>query len=342
MYTEEQVRIIRILREDEVKWSTISKVIQKSEAALKTWWVRNRLLVDLPPKPIISKKKTGGRVGLQIKKLVQENPKLSSRDLVGELRTQFSAEKDLPHKTTINNFLLENKLVVVRLLKRPLVSERNKQKRLDFAMKHLEDVDTLIDATIWSDETTVRKAPKDKVITYRVHSSVDKESLPFNYQIQQGGFGVMFWGCISVWGIGPLVALEGSQNQHTYCELLKDHFIDEFKAAKQEYGIDFAFMQDNAPCHKTRKVDDFLRRNGIPTLEWPPQSPDLNPIENIWNIIKARRAKRFGMPANRDELIDQIFTIWNGLEIDVVESCIENMERRLTEVIRMEGRATKY
>jgi hypothetical protein len=342
MYTEEQVRIIKVLRGDDVKWSTIAKVIQKSEATLMSWWSRNRLLVDLPPKPIISKKKTGGRVGLQIKKLVNQNPKITARDIVGELQAQFSGEKDLPKKSTINNFLIENKLVVVKLLKRPLVNERNKQKRLDFAKKHLQNVDTLIDATIWSDETTVRKAPKDKEITFRVHSSVDKEFLPFNHQIQMGGFSVMFWGCISVWGIGPLVALEGSQNQHTYCEMLKNHFIDEFNAAKEEFGIDFQFMQDNAPCHKTRKVDDFLQRNGIPTLEWPPQSPDINPIENIWNIIKARRNKKFGMPANRDELIDQIFTIWDELEIDVVESCIENMDRRLTEVIRMKGRATKY
>ena len=73
-----------------------------------------------------------------------------------------------------------------------------------------------------------------------------------------------------------------------------------------------------------------------------PQSPDLNPIENIWNIIKARRDKKFGIPANWEELIDQIFTIWEELDIGVVENCIENMQRRLTEVIRMQGRATKY
>jgi hypothetical protein len=223
-------------------------------------------------------------------------------------------KKDLPKKSTINTYLLANDLVIVKLLKRPLLSQRNRQKRIEFAKKHLGNVDELIDATIWSDETTVRKCPKDKTITYRVHSSVEKESLPFNHQIQMGGFSVMFWGCISVWGIGPLVALEGNQNQHSYCEMLKNHFINEFKAAKDMYGIDFVFMQDNAPCHKTRKVDDFLQKNGIPTLEWPPQSPDLNPIENIWNIIKARRDKKFGIPANREELIDQIFTIWEELD----------------------------
>ena len=231
---------------------------------------------------------------------------------------------------------------MTKLLNKPFVSEKIKQKRIEFAKKHLQDADYLIDSTIWSDETTVRKAPKGTNLTFRVHSSVEKEDFPFNYQIQMGGFSVMFWGCVSVCGIGPLVALEGSQNQHTYCEMLKNYFLPEFNAAKQLYGIDFVFMQDNAPCHKTRKIKDFLEKNGIPTLEWPPQSPYMNPIENIWNIIKTRRWKKYGMPSTRNELINQIFEIWDNLEIEVVENCIVNMERRLMEVIKMKGRATKY
>lgn len=206
----------------------------------------------------------------------------------------------------------------------------------------MEDPEELTDAVIWSDETTVKKAPKGKNIQLRVHASIPAEELPFNHQFQQGGFSVMFWGCISLWGIGPLVALEGNQNAYTYVDTLKRYFLPEIKAAERLYGFKFTFMQDNAPCHKAKTVTEFLERNGISCLDWPAGSPDLNPIENIWNILKVRRAKKFGFPLNRDELIQQVFTIWNELTIEDCEKCICNMERRLLEVVKMKGRCTKY
>ena len=87
------------------------------------------------------------------------------------------------------------------------------------------------------------------------------------------------------------------------------------------------FMQDNAPCHKTNLVMDFLARNRIQTLDWPPQSPDLNPIENLWAIVKARRFKKFGIPRTRIELIEQIFEMWNAIDFGIPRTRIELIEQ---------------
>ena len=86
-------------------------------------------------------------------------------------------------------------------------------------------------------------------------------------------------------------------NAVNYIELLQDTVLPELAAA----GRPMVFMQDNAPCHKAKVVMDFLAENNIETLRWPPQSPDMNPIENLWAIIKAKRQKNmvFQLPKTR-------------------------------------------
>src|SRR5204863_357974 len=92
-----------------------------------------------------------------------------------------------------------------------------------------------------------------------------------------------------------------------YLELLKVVLIPEIEAA----DINMTFMQDNSPCHKSSKVLDFLRKNNINLLDWPPQSPDMNPIENLWAIIKARRKKKFGVPTSKNEYSISVFKYVN-------------------------------
>jgi transposase len=81
-----------------------------------------------------------------------------------------------------------------------------------------------------------------------------------------------------------------------------------------------AHPNDNAPCHKTNLIMGFLNANRIPTLDLPPQSPDLNPIENLWAIVKRRRFKRFGIPSTKNELIEQIFAIWEEIDQELLDT----------------------
>jgi hypothetical protein len=77
-------------------------------------------------------------------------------------------------------------------------------------------------------------------------------------------------------------------------------------------------------------------------MDWPLQSPDLNPIENLWAIVKARRAKKFRFPTTREELIDQIFDIWDNIEMEIVEKLADSAQKRVSEVLRLKGKNTKY
>lgn len=338
----EELRLIVSMADAGCTNKQIAAATGKKAEAIRQWLVKYRLNQSLPPKVIVDKTITSGRTSLEIKRLISDNPKLTIRDIERKLKDAAGPYKRTPSKSTIGRFLIKNNLVMIKLLKKPLVSIRNIGRRLEFAQKWLEDPDELIYNTIWSDETTVRKMPQGKDILYRVHSSVQKDSLPRNRQIQQGGFSVMFWGCFSSMGLGPLVALEGNQNQHTYVETLREYLLPELAAAKAEFDMDMIFMQDNAPCHKTHKVMDFLADNQVRTLEWPAQSPDLNPIENLWAIIKHRRQKKFGFPTTKIELVDQIFEIWNEVDEELCETLAESIENRLKEVIRLGGQPTKY
>ena len=70
------------------------------------------------------------------------------------------------------------------------------------------------------------------------------------------------------------------------------------------WGSDSYFQQDNAPCHTSRIVREYLAENDVLTLDWPPQNPDINIIENIWHIIKRKLHKNAEYIKNKQDLID--------------------------------------
>ena len=227
---------------------------------------------------------------------------------------------------------------MIKLLKKTLIFPRNQQKRVEFCEEYLNYGPAFWDTVIWSDETTVRQRPQGKELFVRVHSTEMNNFAEVNPQIHSGGFSVMFWGCFSKLGLGPLVALEGTMNSQNYIELLRDFVLPELNAA----GRQMVFRQDNAPCHKARIVMDYFAQNNIETLNWPPQSPDMNPIENLWAIIKAKRQKKYGVPNTKLDLIDQIFDIWSNIDTTIVQNLANSANSRINEVLKLKGKVSKY
>ena len=109
-------------------------------------------------------------------------------------------------------------------------------------------------------------------------------------------------------------------------------------------------MHNNAQCHKTSHISEVLEELQIPVMKWPAQSPDLNPIENLWRDLKARFHLRFrasfNSPSTSSAAFDKyslmIEECWQEQGQDLVDQLIESMLRHCQAVIAAKGGHTKY
>ena len=90
-------------------------------------------------------------------------------------------------------------------------------------------------------------------------------------------------------GVGPLVLLQRIVNVRIHKQLVKDHVLPVLRNSTKQPSI---YMQNNAPCHKAMVVMNFLKAEYVTVIDWPPRSPDLNPIENVGKTLEERSKAR--------------------------------------------------
>ncbi|GFV95631.1 hypothetical protein TNCV_4576321 [Trichonephila clavipes] len=88
-------------------------------------------------------------------------------------------------------------------------------------------------------------------------------------------------------------------------------------------GDKFVFMDDNATCHRTLAVQDCLDSEGIQRLVWPARSPDLNPIENVWEALGRQAAGRNYPPTNKNILIRALTEEWDKLPQQLLDNVVQ-------------------
>ncbi len=104
------------------------------------------------------------------------------------------------------------------------------------------------------------------------------------------------------------------------------------------------FQQDNAPCHKAQTISDwFLEHdNEFTSLKWPPQSPDLNPIEHLWNVVEREIRIMDVQPTNMQQLCDAILSKWTKISEECFQHIVESMPRIIKAVLKAKGGPTQY
>ena len=233
-----------------------------------------------------------------IESKLEEDDEITSVELQRLVGRFFSTEISAP---TIRRYIrMTLEWEVVRTRFGPMISDRNKVKRHEFARMCIETKDTFEDV-IWTDESSIQltrhgRNMRVKIGKERVLKPVAKHSLK-----------VHVWAGISKRGATHICIFDQIMDGALYVKILEDFFLP-FIADKFQ-GTQYRFMQDNDPKHTSRVAKDFYQEKDINWWPTPASSADLNPIERVWAELKhfiARHVK----PLSKKELVEGIRLFW--------------------------------
>ncbi|KAF7709014.1 hypothetical protein HF521_018071 [Silurus meridionalis] len=149
---------------------------------------------------------------------------------------------------------------------------------------------------------------------------------------------LMIWGCMSGKGMGEMTVITSSINAQVYVEILDTFLIPSIERMFGDGSI--IFQDDNASCHRAKSVKTFLQERHIMSMAWPANSPDLNPIENLW--WKLKKMVHDKAPTCKADLATAIRQSWRQIDEVYCLSLAESMPQRIQAVIKARGGATKY
>lgn len=153
----------------------------------------------------------------------------------------------------------------------------------------------------------------------------------------------MVWGAISVHGVSRLHIVEGTMRQDQYQQVLATRLLPQIHEWFGDAADAVIFQQDSAPCHVAKKVKEFIRQQGLSLLDWPGNSADMNPIENIWKMLKDKMNQE-NVITNKRQLMERMLQVWfHDQQLkDCAKSMIRQMPVRIAAVIKARGGWTKY
>lgn len=222
--------------------------------------------------------------------------------------------------------------------------------RLKWCRAHVKWTVSDWQKVVWSDECSVsRYSDAGRLwVTRTSHERWSSECV-----MQKGGgarISSMFWGCFYAGTLGPIVPMDGSVTAANYLDIIQStipEVLDLMPGSPGE-GI---FMQDNATVHKAHIVLQWLDATGYTYIkDWPPYSPDLNPIEHVWRRLKqlfgqqhsALRHSTRGPAYIQARLKEEIPKLWQQIDSDFLQELVESMPRRIRACIKAGGYYTKY
>jgi transposase len=254
--------------------------------------------------------------------------------------------------STIRRRLQEVHIQKWRAAKRPRLNTRHVAKRLQWAKEHRQWQVEDWEKVGWSDECSVEKgADPRQVWVFRRPRELEKFK-PQNVlcKDKSGSVSLMVWGCFAGAHQGPLVSFRGVNTAVTYVTALRENLLPFIESMPRDIKHNFIFQQDNAAIHTAKVTKAWFEEQAFKVMEWPPNSPDMNPIEHMWRVLKAALHKRFpdtstlrGGPEKVREVLEQrLKVVWQDIGADVLTNLVESMPRRVAVLYAAKGWYTSY
>lgn len=307
--------------------SAAAKYMRKSKAFVQKWIQRYKVaknVDDLPERGSIGK--VNKKDEKRIVTLFSRNPALTLRQGQAKL---MAKGLDISYET-IRTLLQIHGLKWRNTMKKPLLTEKHVTKRLAWAH---ENIDRDFENVIFTDECSIWAR---SVLTRTWSTSTNR----LVQRTVKHGIKVHLWGCFSKQGFGTLYLFTDNLNAEKMIKIYKKALLPSAKRWFITKNEDWILQEDNDPKHRSKLCTQWKTQSGIVTLDWPSQSPDANPIENVWAYIKQKlRGRR---TYTLKQLSYEIRRIWRSLPLEYAVKLVESMPRRCQAIIDAGGDWTHY
>lgn len=285
-------------------------------------------------------RKLQGRDIRRIILAIKRNRRISAAELIVDLGLQGVSERTITRAVRLFSPFRSKWCT-----KKPFISMKNIRHRIKWCREHLDWTDEDWLRVVWSDESPyyLRNAVRFRVwrcMGERLKKEYCKGTVKHDKKIN-------VWGCFSGLGIGPLHRIHGIMNKHVYLDILKEvalPWCEEFFPPDEDGIHDYMFQQDKDPKHTSKLVMRWMKKNmnkiHDDPKDWPAQSPDLNPIENLWAYLDFKTKDR--VCNTEDELHQVLEEAWRNLPVDYLRTLALSMPHRLEAVLDARGGPTKY
>ena len=151
----------------------------------------------------------------------------------------------------------------------------------------------------------------------------------------------MMWGCMTWEGAGYACRIHVKMDGDLYVKIL-DEELQESVRFYNKTKDDIIVQQNNDPKHTCKKAKQWFQDHEYQVMDWPAQSPDINPIEHLWHHLKRRLVEYEILPKGILELWDRVEEEWNKIPSEVHQNLIESMPRCVEAVMKAKRGYTKY